>query len=95
MLLQMGKDVNIKFGVFYALSCFSFGVYLKCVCAVIETSDPESSESCQPECTREYCQANPTEICSARSLKKHHLPLISFCAAFFFVLNQKSEFPAL
>ncbi|KAL7401855.1 hypothetical protein ABVT39_005431 [Epinephelus coioides] len=37
--------------------------------AVIESSD---QESCRPECTREYCQANPSEICSARfvSLEK-------------------------
>ncbi|XP_042267659.1 IGFBP domain-containing protein [Thunnus maccoyii] len=37
--------------------------------AVIEPLDPES---CQPECTKEYCQANPSEICSARfvSLEK-------------------------
>ncbi|KAM8891201.1 uncharacterized protein AB9W97_011852 isoform 1-T1 [Spinachia spinachia] len=34
--------------------------------AVIESLDPES---CHPECTREYCQANPSEICSARSLQ--------------------------
>ncbi|XP_069564211.1 cysteine-rich motor neuron 1 protein [Brachyistius frenatus] len=31
--------------------------------AVIELLDPES---CHPECTKEYCQANPSEICSAR-----------------------------
>ncbi|KAK0139032.1 Venom protein 302 [Merluccius polli] len=24
-------------------------------------------DNCRPDCTREYCQANPTEICSARS----------------------------
>ncbi|KAI3371204.1 hypothetical protein L3Q82_023829, partial [Scortum barcoo] len=37
--------------------------------AVIESLDPES---CHPECTKEYCQANPSEICSARfvSLEK-------------------------
>ncbi|XP_059190322.1 IGFBP domain-containing protein [Centropristis striata] len=37
--------------------------------AVIASVVPES---CQPECTREYCQANPTHICSARfvSLEK-------------------------
>ncbi|XP_040019212.2 uncharacterized protein LOC120809460 [Gasterosteus aculeatus] len=33
--------------------------------AVIESLD---RESCHPECTREYCQANPSEICSARSV---------------------------
>ncbi|XP_004567846.3 uncharacterized protein LOC101479022 [Maylandia zebra] len=32
--------------------------------AVIEQLD---AESCQPECTKEYCQANPSAICSARS----------------------------
>ncbi|XP_074533110.1 insulin-like growth factor-binding protein 4 [Halichoeres trimaculatus] len=31
--------------------------------AVIESLDPET---CHPECTKEYCQANPSEICSAR-----------------------------
>ncbi|KAK1887608.1 Venom protein 302 [Dissostichus eleginoides] len=37
--------------------------------AVIESLDPES---CHPECTREYCQANRMEVCSARlvSLEK-------------------------
>uniref|UniRef100_UPI0037E97BC1 cysteine-rich motor neuron 1 protein n=1 Tax=Semicossyphus pulcher TaxID=241346 RepID=UPI0037E97BC1 len=37
--------------------------------AVIESLDPET---CHPECTKEYCQANPSEICSARlvSLEK-------------------------
>ncbi|MEQ2221040.1 hypothetical protein ILYODFUR_011665 [Ilyodon furcidens] len=37
--------------------------------AVIETLNPES---CSPECTKEYCQANPSAICSARfaSLEK-------------------------
>ncbi|XP_070762787.1 cysteine-rich motor neuron 1 protein [Enoplosus armatus] len=37
--------------------------------AVIESLE---SESCHPECTKEYCQANPSEICSARfvSLEK-------------------------
>ncbi|XP_010882033.2 uncharacterized protein si:ch73-330k17.3 [Esox lucius] len=36
---------------------------------VLETLDVES---CRPECTWEYCQANPSEICSARpvSLEK-------------------------
>ncbi|XP_075996003.1 uncharacterized protein LOC142990146 [Genypterus blacodes] len=28
---------------------------------------PLEAQSCRPDCTREYCQANPTEICSARS----------------------------
>lgn len=31
--------------------------------AVIEDLDPES---CQPECTKDYCQANPFAVCSAR-----------------------------
>ncbi|XP_060891628.1 IGFBP domain-containing protein [Labrus mixtus] len=31
--------------------------------AVIESLNPEV---CHPECTKEYCQANPSEICSAR-----------------------------
>ncbi|KAL6106564.1 uncharacterized protein ACO6RY_10411 [Pungitius sinensis] len=35
--------------------------------AVIESLEPET-ESCHPECTRAYCQANPLEICSARSV---------------------------
>ncbi|XP_041853426.1 IGFBP domain-containing protein [Melanotaenia boesemani] len=36
---------------------------------VIELLNPES---CSPECTKEYCQANPSAICSARfvSLEK-------------------------
>uniref|UniRef100_A0A3B4YYQ8 Si:ch73-330k17.3 n=1 Tax=Stegastes partitus TaxID=144197 RepID=A0A3B4YYQ8_9TELE len=34
----------------------------KGICKAIEALDPES---CHPECTVEYCQANPTEICSA------------------------------
>ncbi|XP_036825091.1 uncharacterized protein LOC110520940 [Oncorhynchus mykiss] len=33
--------------------------------AVLETLDVES---CRPECTWEYCQANPNEVCSARSV---------------------------
>ncbi|XP_072241332.1 uncharacterized protein [Leuresthes tenuis] len=38
----------------------------KGVCkAVIEPLDPES---CNPDCTKEYCQANPSAICSARSV---------------------------
>ncbi|XP_030282290.1 cysteine-rich motor neuron 1 protein [Sparus aurata] len=39
------------------------------ICEAVINLDPES---CQPECTREYCQANPSEICSARfvSLEK-------------------------
>lgn len=39
-----------------------------CFCAVIE---PLDAESCRPQCTKEYCQANPTEICSARWLDKN------------------------
>ncbi|CAN9499116.1 unnamed protein product [Ophioblennius macclurei] len=42
----------------------------KGVCkAVIEAVD---SDSCHPECTKEYCQANPLKVCSARfaSLEK-------------------------
>ncbi|KAF7663738.1 hypothetical protein LDENG_00202060 [Lucifuga dentata] len=37
--------------------------------AVIESLD---AKNCRPDCTREYCQANPSEICSARfvSLEK-------------------------
>ncbi|KAF6738858.1 Venom protein 302 [Oryzias melastigma] len=37
--------------------------------SVIEDLDPES---CQPECTKDYCQANPFAVCSARfaSLEK-------------------------
>ncbi|KAM3609176.1 uncharacterized protein V6R79_010700 [Siganus canaliculatus] len=31
--------------------------------AVVESLDPES---CHPECTQEFCQANPNKICSAR-----------------------------
>lgn len=34
--------------------------------AVIE---PSEAESCHPECTREFCQAHPTELCSARSVR--------------------------
>ncbi|XP_062316819.1 IGFBP domain-containing protein [Osmerus eperlanus] len=39
--------------------------------AALESLDVES---CRPECTLEYCQANPSEICSARSvlLEKQH-----------------------
>ncbi|KAG7523441.1 cysteine-rich motor neuron 1 protein-like [Solea senegalensis] len=29
---------------------------------------PQAPETCRPECTREYCQENPSEICSARSV---------------------------
>lgn len=37
-----------------------------CMSAVIE---PSEAESCHPECTREFCQAHPTELCSARSVR--------------------------
>uniref|UniRef100_A0A3Q2QIF0 Si:ch73-330k17.3 n=1 Tax=Fundulus heteroclitus TaxID=8078 RepID=A0A3Q2QIF0_FUNHE len=37
------------------------------VCKAIETLNPES---CSPECTKEYCQANPSAICSASLDKK-------------------------
>ncbi|XP_071371466.1 cysteine-rich motor neuron 1 protein [Centroberyx affinis] len=33
--------------------------------AVLESLD---AENCRSDCTREYCQANPSEICSARSV---------------------------
>nr|XP_019934394.1 PREDICTED: cysteine-rich motor neuron 1 protein-like [Paralichthys olivaceus] len=33
--------------------------------AVIEPVDPET---CHPECTREFCQAHPSDVCSARSV---------------------------
>ncbi|KAF7225287.1 insulin-like growth factor-binding protein 4 [Nothobranchius furzeri] len=33
--------------------------------AVVEHVDPDS---CNPECTRDYCHANPSAICSARSV---------------------------
>lgn len=45
-------------------SCLSY-LFVYCMCAAIESPDPES---CHPECTREYCQAHPMEICSARSV---------------------------
>lgn len=38
---------------------------------VLESTD---SDNCRPECTQEFCQANPTEICSARW---HNCPSIS------------------
>ncbi|XP_037539635.1 IGFBP domain-containing protein [Nematolebias whitei] len=33
--------------------------------SVIEALDPES---CEPTCTKDFCQANPSAICSARSV---------------------------
>ncbi|XP_032379051.1 cysteine-rich motor neuron 1 protein [Etheostoma spectabile] len=44
--------------------------------AVIESLDPES---CHPECTREYCQANPSEICAARLVSLEQIACQGSC----------------
>ncbi|TWW76032.1 Venom protein 302 [Takifugu flavidus] len=36
-------------------------------------------ESCQPECSREYCQAHPLETCSARSVSLEEAPCQGSC----------------
>ncbi|XP_068170209.1 IGFBP domain-containing protein isoform X2 [Antennarius striatus] len=44
--------------------------------AVTESVDPER---CHPDCTLEYCQANPSGICSARSVSLEKKPCQGSC----------------
>ncbi|KAL0968682.1 hypothetical protein UPYG_G00270140 [Umbra pygmaea] len=44
--------------------------------AVLETLDVET---CRPDCTWMYCQANPSEICSARSVSLEQLECQGSC----------------
>lgn len=60
----------------WRFSCFIFA-WTSCR-AVVESPNPES---CSPECTREYCQANPSAICSARWL--HLQSSLTFLCRFF------------
>lgn len=52
-----------------------------CICAyaVIGSMEPQT---CRPECTREFCQANPSEICSARWLVAENVHLNASSCSF-------------
>lgn len=50
---------------------------------MIEPLDPET---CHPECTKEYCQANPTELCSARCLHETSLNKLLRCFSLCFYI---------
>lgn len=41
--------------------------------------EPVESENCHPECTKEFCQENPTKICSARFTSLEKRPCQGFC----------------